>query len=134
MKHIEVSAAIVIDKSKILCVQRDTNKFDYISLKYEFPGGKVETGETKEQAVLREIQEELNLEIEIISHLCTVTHEYPDFIITMHGFICSSKNIHEMKLKEHIDYRWLSKADLMLLDWAQADVPIVKRLMEERGV
>ncbi|MBP6300238.1 MAG: NUDIX domain-containing protein, partial [Arenimonas sp.] len=65
MKHIEVSAAIIINDGKILCVQRNVNKFDYISMKYEFPGGKLELGESKEVAVKREINEELNLDIEV---------------------------------------------------------------------
>ena len=79
MKTIEVVAAIIIYDNKILCVQRGESKLNYISKKYEFPGGKIELGETKEEAIKREILEELNLEIEVRDEYMTVNHQYPDF-------------------------------------------------------
>ncbi len=129
MKHIEVVAAVVVHENKILCVQRNHNKYDYISFKYEFPGGKVELNETQENAIIREIFEELNLKISIQKHLITVNHSYPDFKITMNTFLCncSSKDI---VLNEHIDAKWLDVKELSILDWAAADLPIVTFLME----
>jgi len=135
-KQIEVVAAILENDQKILCVQRDENKYSYISKKYEFPGGKIEVGETNGQALKREILEELCLDIEIESLFLTVEHEYPDFELRMHGYLCKSTNTQNMNLTEHIDYQWLPVSDLTNLDWAAADIPIVKLLqarMHERG-
>jgi 8-oxo-dGTP diphosphatase len=128
MKHVEVVAAIIIYENKILCVQRGINKLDYISKKYEFPGGKMEVGETKEQTIKREILEELNLEIIVEKEFLTVQHQYPDFLLTMHSFICACNN-QNLTLTEHIDYKWLNKENLINLDWAAADIPIVNKLI-----
>lgn len=128
MKHIEVVAAIIINDNKVLCVQRNINKYDYISLKFEFPGGKIEEGESREAALVREIEEELKKEISIQDFFLTVYHEYPDFTITMHSFICTCKD-EKITLTEHVDYRWLSVKELQELDWAAADVPIVEKLL-----
>lgn len=129
MKHIQVVAAIIIHNNEVLCTKRDVNKYDYISLKYEFPGGKIEDNETKESALEREIKEELNMDITIDSYFLGVHHQYPDFAITMHSFLCSCVE-RSLSLLEHLDYAWLPKDDLLVLDWAAADMPIVKKLME----
>ena len=129
MKHIEVVAAIIIYQNKILCVQRGENKLSYISKKYEFPGGKMEPGETKSETIKREILEELHMAIEVKEEFLTVKHEYPDFILEMHSFICTSKN-KTVILTEHLDFKWLDISELDSLDWAAADVPIVKKLMQ----
>jgi 8-oxo-dGTP diphosphatase len=129
MKHIEVVAAIIIDDNKILCVQQNENKLPYISKKYEFPGGKMEAGETKEDTIKREISEELNMQIMVQNEFLTVTHQYPDFFITMHSFICNCKNP-ELTLTEHIDLKWLKTDELAHLDWAAADIPIVNKLIK----
>lgn len=128
MKNIEVVAAIITYENKILCVQRGENKLDYISKKYEFPGGKMENGETKKETVKREILEELEMQIEVQEEFITVTHQYPDFILTMHSFICKCDNP-KLTLTEHIDYKWLKKNELKNLDWAAADIPIMKKLI-----
>ncbi|QIH39179.1 (deoxy)nucleoside triphosphate pyrophosphohydrolase [Flavobacterium sp. Sr18] len=128
MKNIEVVAAIIIYENKILCVQRGENKLDYISKKYEFPGGKMENGETKKETVKREILEELEMQIEVQEEFITVTHQYPHFVLTMHSFICKCDNP-KLTLTEHIDYKWLKKDELEYLDWAAADIPIMKKLM-----
>ncbi len=132
MKTIEVVAAIVVHDAKILCVQRGESKFEYISRKYEFPGGKVETNESKKDAIKREILEELKMQIDVQEEFLTVTHQYPDFIIIMYSFICSCQNP-KLTLTEHIDYKWLNSNDLEILDWAAADIPIVKKLTESLG-
>lgn len=92
MKHYNVVAAIIINSDKILCMQRGICKFDYISKKYEFPGGKVEFGETEIAAITREIKEELCIDIIVKNKYITVDHTYPDFKITMDCYICHTEN------------------------------------------
>src|SRR5665811_1582207 len=128
MKLIVVVAAIIVKDRKILCVQRGPHKFSYISKKYEFPGGKVEKGESNEQALEREILEELKLNIEVERCFLTVEHEYPDFKILMHSYLCKSNGSQALQLTEHIDFKWLSVPNLDSLDWAAADIPIVEKL------
>lgn len=128
MKQIEVVAGVIFWKDEVLCVQRPKHKFPYISEKFEFPGGKVEEGETKEAALHRELLEELNLSIIIKSFFLTVVHAYPDFELTMHSFICEVAS-KELILHEHIDQKWLKINELCTLDWAAADLPIVEKLI-----
>ena len=127
-KHYTVSAAIIVENKKILCVQRNKGKYDYISYKYEFPGGKLEECENEEDALKREISEELNLEIDVAENFLVVTHEYLDFDLTMHSYLCKA-NTEKLVLKEHIDAKWLYKNELIELDWAAADLPIVSKLI-----
>ena len=129
MKHIEVVAAVIIQYGKVLCVQRPQNDKDYISFKWEFPGGKVEVGENREEALVREIQEELAAEIHELQFLMTVEHSYPDFHLTMHAYSCTLKT-EEISLREHVDMKWLATEELNQLDWAEADLPVVESLMD----
>ena len=129
MKSITVVAAVIQSEDKTLCVQRGPAKYSYISEKWEFPGGKVETGETPEEALIREIKEELHLSISVDQFLLTVDHTYPDFHLTMHSFLCSTTNLNVV-LTEHINYKWLMNPELNSLDWAAADLPIVDRLIQ----
>lgn len=129
MKHIDVVAAIIFYNELVLCVQRGESKFDYISKKYEFPGGKVEHGETDEQAIAREIMEELRLAVKPIKLLTTVEHQYPDFGISLKCFICTCRS-DKITLTEHINYKWLPIDKISSLDWAAADVPAVDILRE----
>ena len=126
-KQIIVVAAILVSERKILCVQRGPHKYPYISEKYEFPGGKVEDGESNEQALSREIYEELKVNIEVGKHFLTVEHQYPDFTIVMHSYLCKSINSQAIQLTEHINFNWLAAPDLNHLDWAAADIPIVEK-------
>ena len=128
MKKITVVAAIIFEMDKYLCVQRNFSKYPYISYKYEFPGGKIESGETMVDALKREIMEELNLDIEVVEEYLKVEHKYPDFEIIMHSFLCK-KLTYNMILKDHINFIWLDKSELANLDWAEADIPIVNKLM-----
>jgi 8-oxo-dGTP diphosphatase len=127
-KHYTVSAAIIVENKKILCVQRNKGKYDYISYKYEFPGGKLEEGENEEDALKREIGEELDLVIDVAEKFLVVTHEYLDFNLTMHSYLCKA-NTEKLVLKEHIDAKWLYKNELIELDWAAADLPIISKLI-----
>jgi len=129
MKQLTVTAAILINNNQILCMQRDKAKYDYISYKFEFPGGKLEEGETNEKCLSRELAEEMGIEIEIkdTNYFMTIEHNYPDFSIKMHSYIIvvPSRNF---IMKEHIDAKWLNANELESLDWAEADKPIVKEL------
>ena len=128
MKEIEVVAAIIEKDDTILCVQRGDSKYSYVSHKWEFAGGKVEKGESHEQALIREIQEELSLTISVDDLCTTVKHSYPDFSIIMHCYFCRIIG-GDMVLHEHVDSWWLSREELGGLDWAAADVGVVERLV-----
>jgi 8-oxo-dGTP diphosphatase len=122
MKHIIVAAAVIIESGKVFAAQRD-DQGETGNL-WEFPGGKLEQGESGEKAIVREIAEELQLQISVERYLMTVNHQYSSFMITMHAYLCS---IHSGKLTlhEHVDYKWLEHRELKSLDWAPADKPIV---------
>jgi len=127
MNSIEVVAAVIFHEKKVLCVQRAEHEKEYVSLKWEFPGGKVEVGESREEALVREIEEELVVEIHELQYLTTVEHSYPDFQLTMHAYTCALK-AGEVTLKEHVAAKWLAVEELDQLDWAAADVPVVEYL------
>ena len=127
MKTIEVVAAVIFREGKVLCVQRAEHDKEYVSLKWEFPGGKVEVGESREETLVREIEEELVVEIHEIQFLMTVEHSYPDFHLTMHAYTCTLK-AREVELREHIGLKWLAVEELDQLDWAEADVPVMEYL------
>jgi 8-oxo-dGTP diphosphatase len=129
MKKIEVVAAIIYFRNEVLCVQRPENKYSYISKKFEFPGGKIEAGESKKEALKREIIEELGVSPSIGDLFMTVVHTYPDFELTMHSYICEVHN-KDVVLHEHISLKWLTSELLTQLDWAAADVPIVNKLVK----
>ena len=133
IKKIEVAAGILTNNGQILCLQRGKGKYDYISNKYEFPGGKLEPGEKPAAALQRELAEEMNIDVNISDsdYYMTVLHDYPDFAITMHCFICTLNN-RKFDLVEHIALQWLNSDQLDQLDWAEADQPIVRRLMEDK--
>lgn len=126
--HYHVVAAIIQHKGKILCTQKGPGKYDYISYKYEFPGGKVEVGETVQAALHREIKEEIRLDIAVGERYKTIEHQYPHFNITLEAFLCSASDISPLQLTEHINHQWRSPNELPLLDWAAADLPIVAAL------
>ena len=126
---IQVVAAAIFHNDKVLSVQRPEHDKEYVSLKWEFPGGKIEVGESREEALVREIREELSVDIEISEFLMTVEHTYPDFHLTMHVFKCVLDQ-GEITLNEHVALKWLSNNELDQLDWAAADVPVVESLMQ----
>lgn len=120
---IPVACAIIERGGLILAVQRKAG--EHLSLKWEFPGGKIEMGELPEQCIVREIWEELDLEIGIISEGPEIQHEYSGAIILMKSFRCQILD-GIITLNEHENFTWLKPAELTNLDWAEADVPIVK--------
>ena len=118
-----VTCAIIQFNNKTLVVQRSESM--KLPLKWEFPGGKIEENETEEHSIKREIKEELNIEIELISRLTPVTFKYPNFEINLIPFIATYLK-GEIVLFEHKQYKWLLKDELKKLDWAAADIPILK--------
>ena len=127
MKTIEVVAAIIRKEDKIFATQRGYGDFkDW----WEFPGGKVEAGETPEEALVREIKEELSTEISIDKFLYTVEYDYPNFHLTMHCYICSLLS-EAMHLNEHEAARWLKKEDIYTVNWLPADEILLPMISEE---
>ncbi len=127
MKTIEVVAAIIRKEDKIFATQRGYGDFkDW----WEFPGGKVEAGETPEEALIREIKEELSTEISIDKFLYTVEYDYPNFHLTMHCYICSLLS-EAMHLNEHEAARWLKKEDIHTVNWLPADEILLPMISEE---
>lgn len=125
MKTINVVAAIIRDANgRILCTQRGYGEWkDW----WEFPGGKLETGETPEEALKREIREELSTEIRVDEFLCTVDYDYPTFHLTMHCYLCSLLT-GALHLNEHKAARWLEISELGSVKWLPADVEVALRL------
>lgn len=126
-KHVEVVAAIIIKDHKVFCAQRG---YGFLKGKWEFPGGKVESGETEEQALIREIKEELSSVISVERYFDTVSYEYEPFSITMKCYICSLKE-GELKVNPsvHMSSLWADKNTLLEEDWAPADLPIAKEIL-----
>lgn len=124
MKTIEVVAAIIIQDNKIFATQRGYGEFKD---GWEFPGGKIENGETPEAALVREIREELATDISVDKYLCTVNHDYPEFHLTMNCYICSIVE-GTLTLREHEAAKWLDRGQLWSVEWLPADVEVVKAL------
>ena len=130
MKRIEVVAGIICDGdphsagTRFFATQRG-----YGEQKdgWEFPGGKMEPGETPQQALARELKEELAINVNVGDFICTVEYDYPAFHLTMHCFYCSVIG-GELTLLEHEAAKWLSRADLHSVDWLPADIEVVKAI------
>lgn len=125
-KRIEVVAAIILDEGKIFATQRGYGEFKD---GWEFPGGKMEQGETPKQALKREIREELDVEIEMGQLFDTVEYDYPSFHLTMHCFLCTIKS-GELVLKEHEAAKWLDKESLNSVEWLPADIGLIEKLKD----
>lgn len=124
MKRIEVVAAIIRKEGEVFATQRGYGDWkDW----WEFPGGKMEPGETPEEALTREIREELSADINVDEFLCTVEYDYPKFHLTMHCFLCSLLT-EAMHLNEHEAARWLRKDELESVGWLPADRVVIEKL------
>lgn len=129
MKTVNVVAAIIVRDGKILATQRGYGEYKD---GWEFPGGKIEPGESPEDALVREISEELDACIEAGERLVTVEHDYSDFHLSMQCFFASLKDDSHLKLLEHEASRWLTYDGLDDVDWLPADIKVVEAL-KERG-
>ena len=127
MKTVRVVAAVIRKDNKIFATQRGYGEFKD---GWEFPGGKIEEGETPEQALTREIKEELDTEIQVGKLIDTIEYDYPKFHLSMDCFWCEIMQ-GGLELKEHEAARWLSKEELYSVDWLPADVGVVERVEEE---
>lgn len=130
MKHIHVAAAVMIQEHKVFAAQRKDS--GELGLKWEFPGGKLEPGESGENAIVREIMEELSTTIAVDRHFMTVNHQYESFRITMDAYLCTIID-GALSIGEHVDFRWLSFHELYTVDWAAADIPIVDAIARILG-
>ncbi len=124
MKIVNVVAAIIVKNGKIFATQRGYGEFKD---GWEFPGGKIEEGESKEAALVREIKEELDANIKVESHFIKVEHDYKKFHLSMDCFICTLVD-DNLKLLEHEAAKWLKKEELDSVDWLDADIKIIDRL------
>lgn len=126
MKTIKVTAAIIIHNNRVFATQRGYGEFKD---GWEFPGGKVEEGETSRTALVREIREELDPEIAVGELFDTVEYDYPAFHLSMDCFLCKVVS-GKLVLKEHEDARWLSREQLDSVDWLPADIGLIRKLAE----
>jgi len=130
-KHIQVAAALLFKDGKIFAAKRGDSPYPYVAHKYEFPGGKIEQGESGENAVKRELSEELNMDVEVGGLYAKHTFEYPDFIITLSLYECEMRSA--FVLKEHEAYAWIAPKDLSEEEWAPADADILGTLKRVFG-
>lgn len=126
MKNIRVAAAVIRKDDKIFATQRGYGEFKD---GWEFPGGKIEEGETPEQALTREIREELNTEIRVSERIGTVEYDYPKFHLSMDCFWCEIVQ-GMLELKEHEAAKWLTKDTLHSVEWLPADVEVIEKIRE----
>ena len=127
MKTIEVVAAIIKKDNKYFATQRGYGDFEG---GWEFPGGKMEPGETAQDALVREIKEELDADIAVGELIETVEYDYPKFHLTMHCFLCELVSDHVVLL-EHEAAKWLSQEELDSVDWLPADLSVINHLKQQ---
>lgn len=125
MKTVRVVAAVIRSEDKIFATARGYGEFKG---QWEFPGGKIEPGETPQEALVREIQEELDVKIEVGDLIDTIEYDYPSFHLSMDCFWCNVTE-GEIRLKEAEDARWLSKDELYSVDWLPADMELIEKLV-----
>ena len=124
MKTIEVVAAIIHKDGTYFATQRGYGEFEGM---WEFPGGKIEPGESHETALKREIQEELGINISVKDLLCTTNYDYPSFHLTMHCYLCNIAS-GEIELREHKAARWLKPETFNSVEWLPADKDVIEKL------
>lgn len=129
-KHYNVVAAVIEVGGKVLCMQRGETRYSYTSHRWEFPGGKIEPGETPQQALHRELLEEMDLDVEVHELLASVTHDYPDFTITLAAYRCTATGT-DFIMREHEASRWLPWDQLPSLQWCEADRRLVALFPKE---
>lgn len=127
-KYIHVACAIIEINGKVLCTQRSVSMS--LPLKWEFPGGKIDHGESPQECLKRELREELGIEASVGQARPVITHDYPAFSVTLYPFMCEiTSGI--IVLHEHRAMVWLPVEELQTLDWAEADLPIISEYQEK---
>lgn len=126
MKQIKVAAAVIVKEGRIFATQRGYGEFKG---KWEFPGGKIEREETPQEALEREIREELDIQIEVGKQISKVEYDYPNFHLSMECFVCSIR-FGTIVLMEHEAAKWLAKEELRSVDWLPADVEVVEQILQ----
>jgi len=126
-RHVHVACAIIERDGLVLAARRSIRMS--LPLKWEFPGGKLEAGETPQECLHRELHEELAVTVAIVDSLPLVTHSYPDFTCTLYPFICTLTSS-ELTLHEHDQLNWLPPQQLPTLDWLAADLPVLHAYLE----
>ena len=121
-RHIHVACAIIERDGLVLAAQRSATMA--LPLKWEFPGGKIDAGESPEECLHRELVEELGVHVHVGKPLAPAIHHYPTFTVTLHPFVCSIE-AGELTLHEHAAVTWLRPEELSGLDWAEADLPVI---------
>lgn len=130
MRQIEVVAAIIVKDHKVFATQRGYGEWKDF---WEFPGGKIDAGETPEEALCREIKEELDTEIAVGELFTTINYDYPTFHITMHCYLCTIEN-GSLTLLEHEAAKWLSLEQLDSVTWLPADLLVIAELQNKSKI
>jgi len=126
LRHHHVACALIEKAGLLLAAQRSATMT--LPLKWEFPGGKIEAGESPEECLHRELREEMEISVVIGRALLPCTHHYTDFSVTLYPFVCQLSSA-EILLREHAEIRWLAPEDVLGLDWAAADLPVLKNYL-----
>lgn len=124
MKTVRVVAAVILSNGKVFATQRGYGEFKG---KWEFPGGKIEDGESPQEALEREIKEELDTKIEVGEFIDTIEYDYPTFHLSMDCFACKIIK-GDLTLKEAEDSRWLTKDNIESVEWLPADASIIEKI------
>ena len=130
LKRIEVVAAVIVRDGMVLATQRGYGDYEGW---WEFPGGKVDAGETPEQALVREIHEELNASIAVGRYLCTAEHDYETFHLSMRCYVCTLED-DRFELLEHHAAKWLNAYHLGDVNWLPADIQVVEAIKAARVI
>lgn len=130
-RHIHVACAIIEENGLVLAAQRSETMS--LPLKWEFPGGKIEPGETAQECLERELLEEMGISVRVDRQLPQCIHHYPDFTITLYPFICR-RGRGEITLHEHKAVKWISPDRMTDLDWAEADLPIIATYRSSQAI
>jgi len=125
----DVVGAIFIENGKLFAAKRGACRYAYVAHRYEFVGGKQESGETKEAALRRELKEEMDMDIEVVAPYMSVRHDYPDFSIRLHTFLC--RMLSGYRLLEHESAAWIDVEALDPDQWAPADAPIIAQIKKD---
>ena len=128
MKTIEVVAAIMHRQQAILATQRNYGEFNGL---WEFPGGKIDENESNEEALIREIKEELNVDILIDRYFTTIEYDYPNFHLIMDCYLCHLDDYSKINLSVHDNMKWLTRDNIDSINWLPADLPITAQLLKE---